>query len=414
MSKVSVIVGCGRIGLRISLIAANKGHNVTAIDLDEERINEIKQGNLPFTENGADIYLEQALKKKSLLLTTEYNTVSKSDIVIITIGTPVDSNLNPGLEPVAGVVFDIAEYLKENQLIIFRNTLSPAIINRIKILIEDKTGFKVGKNIYLAFAPELTSENPNIHELLKNPQPIGTYDEKSYLQAEEFFKTLTKGKLTNVTPEEALLSKLMKNMFAYIQNACANEFYLIAESYNANIHRILQASNTNENNIPTPSANSAGPGMHKEGWFLVDRIPFAELVTTAFKINESMPAQIVQKLEKYKLTKVVILGMTNKADSDDAHSSLSYKLTKLLYYKNYDVGCYDPKLPEYSDSSALLKADAVILMTPHTEFNDLEKIKALVKNPDCIFIDLNNFWKETKQNAVNGIFQLKEKNKAKK
>jgi len=414
MSKVAVIGGGGRLGLRISLIAANKGHNVTAIDLDEERINEIKQGNLPFIENGAEIYLEQALKKKTLTLTTEYEAVAKSNVVIITIGTPVDSNLNPSLEPVAGVIFDLAEYFKPNQLIIFRNTLSPGIINRIKTLIEDKTGFKVGKDIFLAFAPELTNDYPNIHELLKNPQPIGTYEENSYLAAEEFFRTITKGKLNNVSPEEALLAKLMKNMFTYIQNATANEFYLIAETYNANINKILEASNTNENNIPTPSANSAGPGMHKEGWFLVDRLPFAELITTAFKINESMVSQVVQKLEAYKPNKVVILGMTNKADSDDPRSSLSYKLRKLLYYKNYEVGCYDPKLPEYSDSSVLQKADAVILMTPHKEFADLEKIKGLVKNPNCVFVDLNNFWEETKQSAVNGVLQTKSKQAAKK
>lgn len=408
MSNVAVIGGCGRLGFRVSLICANKGHNVISIDIDEEKINEIKQGTLPHIERGAEVYLEQALKKKSLTLTTDYRHIAKSDVVIITIGTPVDSNLNPSLEPVAGVIFDIADYIKQNQLIIFRNTLSPGIIERIKILLEDKTRLKVGKNIYLVFAPEITEEDSSIHDHLKLPQPIGAYDQNSYKLAEKFFETLTKGKLTWLTPEEAMLAKLMKNMFAYVQNACANEFYLIAESYSANIHKILDAYSETENNIPKPNSNSAGPGMHKEGWFLVDRIPFSELITTAFKINESIPAQIVQKLEKYKISKVAILGMTNKGNSDDARSSLSYKLRKLLYYKNYEVGCYDPNLPEYSDSSVLHKADAVILMTPHKEFSDLKKIKELTKNPNLVVVDLGGFWRETREKAINGIWQMKE------
>ncbi len=423
MANIAVIGGCGRLGFRLSLLAANNGHNVTCIDFDEERVNEIQHGCLPFIEDGAEIYLEQAIKNKTLSLSTDYASAKDADIVIITIGTPVDSNLNPSLEPVAGIIFDIADYLKQNQLIVFRNTLSPGVVGRIKNLLEEKTNFKVGKDIFLSFAPELNTENINIHDVARTNQPIGAYDEKSFRVAEEFFQTITKGEITWLSPEEALLAKLMTNMFNYIQSACANEFYLIAESFGANIYKILEASknefhpldnkkedNFQKANIPNPNPNGAGPGMHKEGWFLVDRIPFGELITTAFKINESMPAQIVQKLENYNISKVAILGMTNKADSDDARASLSYKLRKALYYKDYMVVSYDPNLPEFSDSSVLKDADAVILMTGHKEFADLEKVKQWVQNPNCIFIDIGGFWKETTQIGINGIFKLKELN----
>jgi len=137
MSKLAVIGGCGRIGLKLSLVAANKGHNVTAIDIDDERMIEIRQGNLPFVLHGAEVYLEQALKNKTLTLSSDNDEVRKAEVVIVTIGTPVDSNLNPSLEPIAGVIFDIADHLKEKQLVIFRNTLSPSILGRIKTLIEE-------------------------------------------------------------------------------------------------------------------------------------------------------------------------------------------------------------------------------------------------------------------------------------
>lgn len=405
MSKVAVIGGGGRLGLRLSLLAANKGHRVFIVDIDEERLNEIKNGNLPFVEPGAELYLEQALKNHALVLNLENNNVSESNVVIITIGTPVDSNLNPSLEPVAGIIFDLSEYFKKGQLIVFRNTISPQVAQRIKTLIEDKTNLKVGKDIYLAFAPEFTRDNNTIHDLLKVPQPVGAFDEKSFEAAETFFRTITKGKISHLTPEEVLLAKLMTNMFLYIKSACANEFYLIAESFGASIHKIIDAVGK-ENNILNPNPNAAGPGMHKEGWFLVDRVPFGDLVTTAFKINESIPSYIVQKLEGQKVNKVVILGMTNKPDSDDPRSSLSYKLRKALFYKDYNVACYDPYLPEYSDSSVLAGADALILMTRHAAFKDLEKIKSLVKNNNCLIFDISGFWQELRDVTKSGFHYL--------
>ncbi|MBI3308692.1 MAG: nucleotide sugar dehydrogenase [Candidatus Melainabacteria bacterium] len=408
MSKVSIVGGCGRMGLRIALIAANKGHNVTSIDIDDEKINEINAGCLPFVEPGAEIYLEQALKKKTLKAGIENDAVKDSEVIIITLGTPVDSNLNPSIEPVAGVIFDLSEYLKPNQLVIFRNTISPGITGRIKSLIEDKTGLKVGQDLYLIFAPEVLNEDEGINDLANTPQPIGAFDEKSFKRGEEFFKTITNGKISFLTPEEALLAKLMVNMFKYIQAATANEFYLIAENFNASIYKILDATynkNKKELNIPLPNPNMSGPGMHKEGWFLVERTPFSDLITTAFKINESLPGQVVRALENYNLNKVVILGMTSKVNSDDARSSLSYKLRKALYFRDYLVGCYDPYLPEYSDSTILQNADAVILMTPHDEFKDLNKIRGLVNNPSCLYVDLSGIWQETKTNSVNGLWK---------
>jgi UDP-N-acetyl-D-mannosaminuronic acid dehydrogenase len=404
MSKIAVVGGCGRLGLRIALIAANRNHNVTCIDIDDERINEISQGCLPFVELNAEDYLEKAIKDKTLTVTMEYEPVNSADVVIISIGTPVDSNLNPSLEPVAGVIFDLAEHFKKDQLIVFRNILSPQIIGRIKTLLEEKTKLKVGKDIFLAFAPEISNDNFTINDISNNPQPVGAYDKQSFKLAETFFQTITKGKISFVTPEEALLGKLMLNMYSYVQAACANEFYLIAEGFGANMHKILDSCQTKENNIPNPHASKSGPGMHKEGWFLLEKIPFAELITTSFKINESMASYIIQKIQNVKASKVAILGMTSKANSDEIRASLGYKIRKALCYQDYEVVCYDPYLPEYSDSSVLKNVDVVILMTPHDAFKDLDHIKQIIRNPNCAFVDINGFWKELRGNTKTGGF----------
>lgn len=408
MNKVSIIGGCGRLGLRLGLSCTHKGFQVNCIDLDEERINEINQSTVPYCEPSLDQYLEEAIKNKKLNASSEYNLVNDSDVIIISIGTPVDSNLNPSLEPLAGAIFDIAEFVKEGQLILFRGTISPGITNRLKLLLEDKTGFKVGKSIFLAFTPEVQNKKESIENTFTSCQPIGAFDEESFTRAKEFFTQLTTGETKWVEPEEALIGKLMNNMISYFQSACSNEFYLIADSFGVDANRIFEACNFKD--LPKPSLNSPGPGMHKEGWFLVERIPFADLITTSFKINESMSTQIVKKLENYNLNKVAILGMSSRPNSDDSSGSLSYKLRKSLFYKDYQVGCYDPHLPEYSDSSVLRDADAVILMTPHEEFKDFQKIKNAVNNPNCIYVDINGLWEEVKSLSENGIIRLKKGN----
>ena len=410
MSEISIIGGCGRTGLRLALHAASKGHHVTCIDFDEERINEIKQGSLPFTEAGAEVYLESTLKNKSLKVSSELTKIRNSEIIIIAIGTPADSNLNPSLEPIAGAIFDISEHIKKKQLLIFRSTISPESAARIKTLVEEKTGYKVGKDIYLSFAPEILAETNNIHDIAVLPQPIGTYEEESFKHSENFFSTITKGKISQLTPEEALLLKLMNNTVSYINSACANEFYLISQAHKANYHKMADSLQGTNKEVPLqnlhPNPNSSGPGTHKEGWFITSRLPFSDLITSAFKINESMPQQIANILENYKVKKIVILGMTNKANSDDTSSSLSYKIRKILLNKNYEVYSYDPYLPEYSDYSVLKKADAVILMTPHKEFQNLTKIKSIVNNPQCLYIDLAGVWEETRNNGNNGILRF--------
>ena len=421
MSEVSIIGGCGRVGLRLGLHAASKGHHVTCIDFDEERINEIKQGSLPFTEAGAEVYLESTLKNKSLKVSSEFSKVKNSEVIIIAIGTPADSNLNPSLEPIAGAIFDISEFLKKKQLLIFRSTISPEAAVRIKTLVEEKSGYKIGKDIYLAFAPEILAENNSIHDLATLPQPIGAYEEESFKQAQSFFSTITKGKISWLSPEEVLLLKLMNNTVEYINSACANEFYLISQSYKANYHKMIDAIHSANKDIPiqhlNPNSNASGPGTHKEGWFITNRLPFCDLITSAFKINESMPQQIANVLENYKVKKIVILGMTNKANSDDTNSSLSYKIRKILLNRNYEVYSFDPHLPEYSDSSVLKKADAIILMTTHKEFHNLNKIKSIINNPQCIYIDFAGFWEETRNQGINGILKfetIKQKVKNKK
>ena len=162
-------------------------------------------------------------------------------------------------------------------------------------------------------------------------------------------------------------------------------------------------------NLPVPGPNVGGPCLYKDGFFLLERFPFNELIAIAFRINEGMPMQIVAKLEQMPhIRKVSILGMTFKAGSDDVRNSLSFKLKKQLERNDYELILVDPYLEGHKDISRIKGSDAVILMTPHLQFKDLKEILDLVSNDDCLFVDIWGFWEEIKYKSQNGFFFAKE------
>ena len=412
-SKVAVIGAGGRVGLGISLVLANAGYFVYGVEIDKFKNKMVMGGKMPFKEKFGATYLKKALKNGLLEMVDDYSVVKKSDVVVIVIGTPIDKNFNPVLDPLHNLVIDLSSQFKCNQLIILRSTVSPGTTDSIKKLIESNTKFRVGKDIYLVFAPERVTEGKAIEEMQILPQLIGAYEDSSYIMAERFFKKFLSSKCLRLTPLEAEIGKLITNMARYVEFALSNEFHLIGETFRVNINKVIDAINYNypRLHIPSPGPNVGGPCLYKDGWFLIERIPYHELISTAFKINEGMPMQIVNKIREHKnIKKVTILGMAFKANSDDIRSSLSFKLKKQLNKLNYELVMIEPNLKGYDAIERVKGSDAVILMTPHRQFKDLKKIVKLTNNPNCLFVDIWGFWKEMRHCSQNGYFFGKEAN----
>jgi UDP-N-acetyl-D-mannosaminuronic acid dehydrogenase len=202
-------------------------------------------------------------------------------------------------------------------------------------------------------------------------------------------------------------------MWRYLTFAAANEFHLITESfathYNVNVNRILDKTGHNypRFDVPSPGANVGGPCLTKDGWFLVDNIPFNELVSTAYQINEGMPAQIVNRMARKSPDpeKITILGMTFKANSDDTRNSVSFKMEKQLQMKGYrNIVEVEPNTDRFDTLDEIRGSDWVILMTPHNEFQDFEVISQHVNNSDCLYCDLWGTWDIARHRSDNGYF----------
>jgi UDP-N-acetyl-D-mannosaminuronic acid dehydrogenase len=383
---IVTVIGIGRVGLPFALVIAQEGYKVYGIGRNEAKIESLKRGKMPFIEEGGEL-----LKKyvnKTFLPTISYDCIKKSETIILTLGTPIDENMNPVLDQINFVIKNIIPLLKKDQLIILRSTISPRTTKYIKETIELKTKFKVGRDIFLAFCPERIAEGKAIHEIKEIPQIIGGADIRSTKRARLFFETLGIQCLTT-DATSAELAKLFSNMYRYISFAIANEFFVIAENFDRDISEIVTLVNEGykRNGLSIPGF-SAGPCLFKDGFFLINDNPYLDLITASWKINEAMPLFLVKKLKErinLKGKKVVILGVAFKAEIDDIRESLSFKMRKALLREHAEVVLHDPYVKKYNHQTiyhsleeALEGAHAVIIGTNHKMYT--EKKQDIINN----------------------------------
>lgn len=407
--RVAVVGGAGHVGLGMCLVLAKAGHRVHGIDVNREATAKIMAGTMPFVEEQGEAYLAQALTSGRLTMTDDAARAAEADVVVIVLGTPIDENLNPRFGILKRVFTELRAHLRLGQLIVLRSTVSPGTTQRVKTMLEGWLGGACGEDFFLVFAPERVLQGRAIQELETLPQIVGAFDDRSYEQAEAFFSSYGRGRVIRLTPVEAELGKLITNMYRYVTFAFANEMFLLADLWGGNANRIIDAINEDypRMNLAGPGPNVGGPCLYKDGYFLLERLPFPDLISTAFKINEGMSAQVVMKVERMpNVRKVGILGMTFKRDSDDIRNSLAFKLRKQLDNGVYAVVCVDPFLEPYRDTSVLKRADCIVLMTPHSAFEELERLATDIDNPDCQVIDIWGFWKAMRHSSHNGVFRL--------
>jgi UDP-N-acetyl-D-mannosaminuronic acid dehydrogenase len=388
----AAVVGIGRVGLPLAIFFASKGVYTYGIDVDAKKIDMLREGKAPFREKG----MEEALAKvngKDFKATMDFSKIADSDYVVLTLGTPVDEHMNPDYTQLEAALGSMKQHFREGQTLVLRSTVSPGSTEYLKNFIEEKTTFKVGKDFYLVFCPERIAEGKAMEELEVLPEIVGSLDEESGKKAEELFKAMGK-EVYRTSAINAELLKLFTNMYRYINFAVGNEFLVIADEWDANIHEIVELSNKNyPRGGPKIPGFTAGPCLFKDGFFLTSTIPFSDLISTAWKINENLPGHLINKAKKIKPlkgAKSVVLGMAFKANSDDDRLSLSHKIKKILKRESANVVTHDVYRDGPDFEAAIKDAEFLVMATPHNEYKKpLDWYRKHVK-PGCVVIDVWN------------------------
>ena len=419
------IIGIGRVGLPLALVFAEKGFFVYGVDIDKNKVLVVNSGKMPFIEEGADALLEK-WRGKSFVATTDFQYATEnSDTIVLTLGTPVDEHLNPIFSQIEAVIRNIIYNLHAGQLIILRSTVSPGTTEYIKRYIEANTKWKIGEDIFLAFCPERIAEGKSVEEIPQIPQIIGTLDKKSAEKAEAVLKRLTP-QILHSDARSAELAKLYCNMYRYINFAIANEFMMIAQQHDRDIYEIINLVNKDykRGGLRSPGF-TAGPCLYKDGFFLVNRTPFAELITTSWKINESVPGYLIEEIKKQTTLinkKVAILGLAFKKNIDDNRNSLAYRAKKICIAEGAKVTIHDPYLEPCDLNNVLRGADIVIIAMDHDYYKKeltLEKITELT-NKETLVCDIWNIFgtgkvfnklkKPSAEELLEGVGQSTEEN----
>ncbi|MBI2196460.1 nucleotide sugar dehydrogenase [Candidatus Daviesbacteria bacterium] len=418
-SKIAIF-GVGRVGLPLALVLADKGFRVTGIDVDPYRVNLLKHKIMPFLEEDAEPLLDKHSGKNFQVFSQEHidRIVSENAIIIFTLGTPIDDTYSPNFSDIEKLIRRISPVIKSGHTIILRSTVSPGATEQLARQLEEQTKLVLGESLFLAYCPERIAEGKSVAELVQIPQIIGTLEAGSAKKAAEVFEKIAPSVLfTN--PRSAELAKLFCNMYRYIDFAIGNEFMMIAESYGADIYEVLNLVNKDykRGNLKSPGF-TAGPCLVKDGFFLIDKSPYMELVTAAWRLNENIPGYLLSrvKAEIKNLHKknVAILGLAFKKNIDDTRYSLSPKLQRYFLAEGAKVSVHDPLIDSEPLEDAIKGAEILIVGINHDAFSkiSLEYLGNSV-SPDCLIVDIWNMFGTGKiVFYLKDVLAVKEKLKA--
>jgi UDP-N-acetyl-D-mannosaminuronic acid dehydrogenase len=375
--------------LPLSVVFASKKRRVLIYDLNQQSMDIIRSGRMPFREQDADPLLRDALSQGLLSFTSRADDVAGAQAVVITIGTPVDEFLTPSLRVMTRCLDDLLPFLSPKQLIVIRSTVYPGVTDSMARYAQSK-----GKILKLAFCPERIVEGHAIEELQSLPQIVSGTTAEAEDDAAALF-SLIAPQVVRLAPMEAELVKLFSNAYRYIEFAVSNQFYMIASAANVDYYRILEGMKRDyPRSRDFPRAGlTAGPCLFKDTMQLASfyRNQFG-LGFDAMLVNEGIPQFIVDRLDaQYPLERMTVglLGMAFKAESDDPRFSLSYKLKKILAIRAKSVLTTDPYVQ--SDPALLpleevvRKSDILILCAPHRAYRNLDPGHKII-------VDIWNFW----------------------
>ena len=388
---LAIVGGCGHVGLPLALAFAAQGHSVDLLDTSPERVALVNSGHMPFHEDDAEPLLAESIRNGRIKATTDAAVLEDASAVIVTIGTPVDEYLDPSVGEFDRALTQLLEQVRPGQLLVLRSTVFPGMTDRLARQLEHKGR----SDVDLAYCPERIVQGKSLIELKQLPQLVAGATPQAARRAAALFRLICP-KVLFLRPIEAELAKLFCNAWRYINFAIANQFYVMAQHFEADFHTIYHALRQDYPRMQSLSRPgfAAGPCLLKDTMQLgaFNHGSFV-LGQAAMMINEGLPYLVVQDIKRgYPLADMTvgILGMAFKPESDDPRSSLSYKLRKVLLLECKRVLCTDPYVPDTGLTplaEVLDQADLLIVGTPHACYRDLK-----CRQP---IIDITNTIKKT-------------------
>jgi nucleotide sugar dehydrogenase len=409
------VVGLGYVGLPTAIFFAENGFNVIGVDVEEKKLTLINQGISPLGELGLDERLQKVVEDGRLVATSDLpGATSQSDVILLIVPTPVTPSKDPDLSYIVRAGEDVAKGLGKGKLVVLESTVYPGVTEETLQPILESSGLKAGVDFGLAYCPERYNPGDDAHSLEKVARVVGGITPEWAEITRELYQFIIKKDirvLRNIKTAEA--AKVIENTQRDLNIALMNELAMIFEKIGIDVMEVIDGASTKWNfNAYYPGGGVGGHCLPVDPYYLVKKAKelgyHSKVIAAGRTINDYMPKHVFGLLTDalndnelpVKNSKVVVLGLSYKENVGDDRESPSEELIKELEHNQALVTIVDPYIEETgvygtleSDVyTALEDAHALVLMTAHQEFRELdfEKVKELMEIP--IIIDARRIY----------------------
>ena len=416
-SKKVVVVGQGYVGLPLAMLAVEKGHHVVGYDVDRHRVESLQKG-ISFVEDISDAEVAAAIAAGRYEASYEAESLADFDVIVITVPTPLRESL-PDLTFIEAAGETLAPYLRPGATVVLESTTYPGTTeDLLGGLLDEATGMTAGVDYHLGYSPERIDPGNPRYGLRNTAKVVSGVNPESLRHVQSFYDSVLDpdehGDPRTVavsTPKEAELAKLLENTFRHVNIALVNELAMFGHDLGINVWESIDAAATKPFGFMkfTPGPGVGGHCLPIDPSYLSWQVRRSlgrtfRFVELANDINEHMPDyvtdRVIAALNRKGLAvngaRILLLGLTYKANTSDARESPAIAVAERLLAMGADLYAADPhvseahrldpfiKLVDLTDNE-VEKADAVVLLTDHAAF-DLDHIAGLTD----LFLDTRN------------------------
>ncbi|MCG8605136.1 UDP-glucose/GDP-mannose dehydrogenase family protein [bacterium] len=421
------VIGTGYVGLVTGTCFAEFGNDVICVDIDQEKIDNLKQGKLPIYEPGLDTLVTKNLKEGRLSFTTDFKqAVENSLVVFIAVGTPQKDDGSADLQFVENVAKEIAKHLDGYKVLVNKSTVPVGSGEWLQSIVEQRVTHNC--KISVVSNPEFLREGSAIEDFMRpNRVVIGAESSEAIAIMKELYSPLylieTPFVITDLKSAE--LIKYASNAFLATKISFINEIANFCDIVGADVHHVAAGMGL-DNRIGRKFLH-AGPG-YGGSCFPKDTSALLtvgkqhdfnfRILSSVVAVNEKQAAVVIKKIKRFlgKLDgkTIGVLGLSFKPNTDDMRDAPSIKIIEAVIEAGANVKAFDPIaidnarqiLPDVhycGDTYEVAEgSDALVFVTEWNQFRslDLEKIKQVMKTPNVI--DLRNIYDPEKM-ATKGF-----------
>ncbi len=413
------MIGSGYVGLVSGACFAEFGANVTCIDVDQDKIDRLKEGNIPIYEPGLHDLVAQNVKAQRMSFSTDLGeAVGNADLVFIAVGTP--SRRGGGyadLSYVYAAARDIAKYLRNYTVIVDKSTVPVGTARQVARIIAEENpqaDFDVASN------PEFLREGAAIGDFMRPDRVvIGVESRRAETLLRELYRPLNliEAPILVTGLESAELVKYASNAFLATKISFINEISALCEQVGADVHAVAKGMGLDGRigrKFLHPGPGYGGSCFPKDTLALVriaqEHGASSRIVEAVIELNAAQKARMVSKIRKAlggneAAKTLAVLGLTFKPETDDMRDAPALTILPALLEKGASIRAHDPQGMEEAKRelpreivycadpfTAMEGADAVVLLTEWNIYRglDLKRVRSLMKGN--VFIDLRNVY----------------------